>query len=48
MAKEFKTIKEQILLLNSRGIKTNQETEAQLMRGKLLCHSQWLQNTFPG
>lgn len=32
MAKEFKTIKEQILLLNSRGIKTNQETEAQLMR----------------
>lgn len=32
MSKEFKTIKVQILLLNSRGIKTNQETEARLMR----------------
>lgn len=32
MAKEFKTIDEQIALLNSRGIKTDDQTKIQLMR----------------
>lgn len=34
MAKEFKTIDEQIALLNSRGIKTDDQTKFQLMRGR--------------